>query len=103
MRPTTRLAIAAGTMLLLCVLPAGAQPEGDKAILNPTHTVADNLSRLSASAKSVELVLKNGKSYKGKLGSVGDHAVVVTQIEGREFFDALVLTDEIAAIEVRAR
>ena len=30
-------------------------------------------------------------------------AVVITQIEGREFFDALIQLDDISAIEVRAR
>ena len=72
-------------------------------LLEPAQSIRDNLRRLAQKGKRVELLLKNGKSYKGKLGSVGDHAVVVTEIEGREFFDALLLLDEIAAIEVRVR
>jgi hypothetical protein len=93
---------AATALLLALAAPVRAQAPAEGPF-NPATTVRDNLQRLQSGAKTVELLLKNGKSYKGKLASVGDHAVVVTQIEGREFFDALVLTDEIAAVEVRAR
>ena len=100
------LKIAFGTIalvsLLLGQLPAFGQAAGG-APLDPAASIADNLKKLLASGKSVELVLDNGKSYKGKLGAVGDHMVVVTELEGREFFDALVAIEQIAAIEVRAR
>ena len=46
---------------------------------------------------------RSGKSYRGKLAAVGDHAVVVSEITGREFFDALIVLEEITAVEVRAR
>ena len=95
-------AIAFSTLLALAATNALAQPpEGGP--LNASAPLVDNLRQLQQSGKAVELVLENGKSYKGKLGSVGDHAVVVTQIEGREFFDALVLIEDISAVETRAR
>lgn len=94
--------IAIATLLAFSApMALGQSPESG--LLNAAAPIGDNLRRLQQSGKPVELVLENGKSYKGKLGTVGDHAVVVTQIEGREFFDALVLIEEIAAIEVRAR
>lgn len=71
--------------------------------LNAADTMRDALRRLQEAKKPVELVLKNGKSYRGLVGSVGDHAVVITEIQGKEFYDALVQLDEISAIEVRAR
>lgn len=96
-------------LLLLAAILIGpassvrAQSGGDAAVLNASQSMGDNLRHLAEAKKTVELVLRNGKSYKGKLGAVGDHSVVVTQIAGRDFFDALVLIDEIVAVEVQAR
>jgi hypothetical protein len=98
------LAIGLLSVFLLGVPSSAlAQPAGDAAALNASQSMGDNLRRLSEAKKTVELVLRNGKSYQGKLGAVGDHAVVVSQIAGREFFDALVLIDEVVAVEVRVR
>ena len=90
-------------LLLLAVIAAGPAAADEAGALNATHTLADNLKQLQAAGNPAELVLKNGKSYRGKLAAVGDHAVVVSEITGREFFDALIVLEEIAAVEVRAR
>ncbi len=94
---TIALTIALATCLGASVAWAQAGP------LVATETMHDALQRLQATKKPVELVLRNGKSYRGNLGSVGDHAVVVTEIAGREFYDAYILLDDITAVEVRAR
>jgi hypothetical protein len=49
----------------------------------------DGVMRLGDGAE-VELTLANGKSYRGKLGSVGDHSVIVSELSGKEFYDALI-------------
>ena len=98
-----RIPFFASALLFVCTIatvPSFAQEQGG---FDATHSVRDNLEKLKAAGKAVELVLKNGKSYGGKLASVGDHAVVVTEISGREFYDALVVIDEIAAVEMRVR
>jgi uncharacterized protein (DUF608 family) len=99
--------VLAFTLLSLLAIgarsPVRAQSGGDAAVLNASQSMGDNLRHLAEAKKTVELVLRNGKSYKGKLGAVGDHSVVVTQIAGRDFFDALVLIDEVVAVEVQAR
>ncbi len=94
---TIALTVALATCLGARVALGQAGP------LVATETVHDTLVRLQAAKKPVELVLHNGKSYRGNIGSVGDHAVVVTEIQGREFFDAYILLDDITAVEVRAR
>jgi hypothetical protein len=93
------------TLVLLAPLlfTAPAFGQGDQPALNVAQSMADNLRRLAAAGKPVEIVLRNGKSYRGKLAAVGDHSVVVAEIQGREFYDGLVLIDEIVAVEVRAR
>ncbi len=94
--------VGAALVLLLALAPASARPP-EIGALQVDQSMRDNLRRLAEGGKRVELVLKSGKSYRGKLGTVGERAVVVGEIEGREFFDALVLIDEIAAVEVRVR
>ena len=51
----------------------------------------------------VTVVLSNGKEYRGRVAAVADDALLLTGIAGREFFDALIDTDEIVAIEAQAR
>ena len=72
-------------------------------MLNASSTVADNLRALHEAKKPVTLVLKGGQTYAAKIGQLGDHYVVLSELSGKEFYDALIAIDEIAAIEVRAR
>jgi len=65
-------------------------------------SVRDALARIGQ-GKDVELVLANGKSYRGKLGTVGDQSVVVTELAGKEFYDVLIRLDEVSAVELRVR
>jgi hypothetical protein len=53
--------------------------------------------------RDVEIVLANGKSYRGKLGTVGKDTVLLTQITGKEFYDVLIDLDAVAAVELRVR
>jgi hypothetical protein len=72
--------------------------------LDARGSMADNLRALAAAKKPVTVVLKGGeKAYAARIGEVGDHYVVLAELSGKEFYDALVAIDEIAAIEVRAR
>ena len=94
MRTTALLAAA-----MLVATIAGAR--ADEGGLTTAGTMRDALGKLAG--KDVELVLSNGKSYRGKVGSVGNATVLVTQIAGKEFYDVLIELDEVAAVEVRVR
>ncbi len=71
--------------------------------LNANASMHDNLLAVMATKKPVTVVLKNGQSYRAPIGSVGDHLVVLTGPSQKEFYDVLVVIDEIVALEVRAR
>jgi hypothetical protein len=71
--------------------------------LNAGSSMANNLRSLLAAKKAVTVVLKGGESYTARIGQVGDHYVLLSELSGKEFFDALVAIDEIAALEVRVR
>jgi hypothetical protein len=85
--------------------PAFAQTAGTApaAALDPALTLRDNLAKLATAKQGAEVTLRGGKSYRGRIGAVGDHAVLMTELEGREFYDAWIALEEIAAVEVRAR
>jgi hypothetical protein len=71
--------------------------------LNPSKSTRENLKALAGAKQPITVVLSNGKDYRARVGEVGNEAVVLTGIAGREFFDVLVDIDEIVAIEAQAR
>ena len=67
------------------------------------QSIADTLRAAASEGTTVELRLLNGQTLGGKVGSVGDRAIVIESITGKEFFDAFVRLDHVTAIEVRVR
>jgi small nuclear ribonucleoprotein (snRNP)-like protein len=53
--------------------------------------------------KDVYVHLRSGNTYRGFLKSVGDHFIHLEKIASRDFFDALIRIEDIAAIEVQFR
>ena len=53
--------------------------------------------------KRVGLVLATGPELTGMVTAVGDHVVHISELSGREFFDAVVPLDRISAVVIRAR
>ena len=51
--------------------------------------------------KPVTLVLASGTEIGGTVAEVRDHTVVLRALTGKDFYDALVVVDDIAAVEVR--
>ncbi len=54
-------------------------------------------------AKPVTLQLDSGQELTGVVRSVGERVVQLERLSGREFYDAYVDLDEVAAVIVRAR
>lgn len=50
----------------------------------------------------VELRLKSGETLKGKVAQVSDRTLHLKELVGQEFFEALVVIDDISAVIVRA-
>lgn len=80
--------------------PAGAGEE--KKGLSVAGGVHEALVRIGSGEK-VELGLRNGQTYAGVLGLIGDQLVLIQQLRGKEFYDALVRIDDISSLEVRVR
>ncbi|MCC6763225.1 MAG: hypothetical protein IT293_01050 [Deltaproteobacteria bacterium] len=103
---TTRTMRFMRTAVLAAALAVGAgamaYAEDGKPGLSAAGDIGAALGKLGA-GRDVEIVLANGKSYRGKLGTVGGETVLLTQIAGKEFYDVLIDLDEVAAVELRVR
>ena len=73
---------------------AGLDPKAD-------DTVKSVLSRQVG--QTVELRLKNGEKIAGKVEMVGKDLVQLTQLTGAEFYEAVVVMDDVAAVVARAK
>ena len=61
------------------------------------------ITQLQDNNKIVVMHLQNGKELSGTVVSVSDDAVVLAELVGKEFYDAYILLNQIAAIELRMR
>jgi hypothetical protein len=73
---------------------AGLDPKSD-------DTVKSVLSRQVG--QTVELRLKNGEKIAGKVEMVGKDLVQLTQLTGAEFYEAVIVIDDVAAVVARAK
>ena len=91
-----RWAIASALVLALAVTA--------RADDTPTFPAGGLAEALKARVgKPVMLHLTSGTQIGGTVAEVRDHTVVIKAITGRDFSDALVVLDQVAALEVRAR
>jgi hypothetical protein len=94
--------VALGTQPLGRNVSISRAEDAPKPGLTTAGSLRDALAKLGE-GRDVEIVLSNGKSYRGKLATVGNDTVLLTQITGKEFYDVLIVLDEIAAVELRVR
>ena len=80
--------MSAGSLL------AGLDPKAD-------DTVKSVLARQVG--QTVELRLKNGEKIAGKVEMVGKDLVQLTQLTGAEFYEAVIVMDDVAAVVARAK
>ncbi len=88
--------------IMICGAHTWALAGDAKPGLTTAGGVREALSKLGE-GRDVEVVLNNGKSYHGKIASVGNETVLLTQIAGKEFYDVLIELDSVAAVELRVR
>jgi hypothetical protein len=60
-------------------------------------------SMLQFKGKTIEIQLKSGGQLVGKLSEVGSQSILLKELRGKEYHDALIVIDDIAAVIFRAR
>jgi hypothetical protein len=82
--------------------PPPQQKQESKMQIEDTETIATFLKRLEG--KPVRLRLAGGgDEIAGKLVKVGANLAYLSELSGREFFDAVIRIDQIAAVVLQVR
>ena len=92
-------ALAVAVLLAMPSVPTAAQEA--KLEVRGNDTVKTLLERQVG--KRVSVVLTTGPELAGVVVSVGDKIVHLSELTGREYFDAMVNLDHIGAVVIRAR
>lgn len=92
-------------LFLAAALPPIAAAQSNKKYVqfNATHSFANILKQAMTRKARIILHLRSGKTLGGRVAGVGANHVVLKGLARREFYDAIVRLNEIAAIEARAR
>lgn len=86
---------------LSLVIPALALAEVAKIEVADPNPIKTNLE--NSLGKSVTLKLTSAEELSGVVAKVGPEAVQISQLSGKEFYDAVVPLEKIVALIVRAR
>ena len=90
-------------MKTLCLLSLAAAftatAFADKLAFDPADTVASILKKQTG--QKVELHTNSGEKFGGKVEAVGEKSVHLSGLNGQEFYDAVVMIEEISAVIVR--
>lgn len=93
--------LVAGGLLVAPSLHRTAMAEDVKFELKASEGMRDIL--VEHTGKRVTLYLTNGAEIEGTIKTVGLSLVHVSRLVGREFYDAVVSLDKIAALRMRMR
>jgi hypothetical protein len=73
----------------------------EDASFSVSGSITDNLKTYLG--KDVVIYLRSGKYFQGHVKAIGDHLIHVEKIAGKDFYDALIRSEDITAIEAKFR
>lgn len=85
----------------LLVTPLSWAAAGTELSVTENDAIKSNLEQMVG--QSVTLKLSSGEELGGKVAKVGPNAVQLSQLQGKEFFDAIVPLAKIDALIVRTK
>ena len=89
---------------VMCVMVSSVAPvafSDENAFQFKDNSLQTNL--LQFKGKTVEIQFKSGGQLAGKLSEVGTQAIVLKELRGKEYYDALIVIDDIAAVIFKAK
>jgi hypothetical protein len=87
------------TAVFLCTLATSAFAQG--LALSPTDTLPSVIA--AQKGKRITLRLRNGEELSGVVRDASERLLVLGEVSGREFFDAVVPLEAVDAVLVRVR
>ena len=94
-----------GSLVLVALIvassPPGTYAQDTKLEVRSADTMKSVLERQVG--KRVSVVLTTGQELSGVVSSVGDRVVHLSELSGREFFDAVVSLEHVRAVVLRVR
>jgi hypothetical protein len=63
----------------------------------------DTLRQAQQEKAKITVYLESGATFIGYVADAHDHHFIMTELQGREFFDAVIRIQDVSAIEARAR
>ena len=95
------ITLSAGSALMVKNAPAGEPEKAEAVQLNVNLSLADNLAALKG--KTVTVTLSAGQTLSGTVKDVKNGLLHLEKLVGKEFYDALVVIEDISVVEIRAR
>ena len=71
--------------------------------LDTEISILESLRKLSEKNNRVVVYLKSGAAFEGSVGKVGKAKLVIRELVGRDFSDAIIESSEIVAFEMQVR
>jgi len=71
--------------------------------LNPKISITETLKQVQGQKVNIEVYLRGGQSFTGKVLDVADHYAIVGHLVGKDFFDAQIRIEDIAAVSLQTR
>lgn len=94
--------VAAGALLTTAPLARSEEKPAPTVRFEEPDTMASALKRLEGRAVKIRLA-GQGEEISGKLQKVGKELVHVSDLAGREFYDAIIRIDQISAVVAQSR
>ncbi len=97
-RRAIAVAVVGFACMITCATSVAAQ---GKFQIESADTIKSILERQMG--RVVRVRLQSGEEVSGTVTKVGDHVVQLSELAGREFFDAVIRIDGISAVILRTR
>ena len=95
--------IAVGLFLLTPHMIFAKKASESQFTFHANHSIWDTLNQAKLKKTYVTVILRSGKEFKGEVHDLTNASLILGKLSGRDFSDAYILLNEIAAIEAKVR
>ncbi len=71
--------------------------------LNPAFSISDTLKQAQNQKLTVEVFLRGGQHFTGRVLGIAEHSAVIGPLAGKEFYDVQIRLEDVSAISLQTR